>query len=61
MHSRMIQVTVVQDTYIRREQAPNVVNYRAHMEPFSMLHNMAHHAFNPLSIHYILRDHPNAH
>ena len=50
-----------QDTYIRREQAPNRVNYRVHMEPFSMLHSMLHFAFNPFSIHYILRDHPNTH
>ena len=35
MHSRKIQVTAVQDTYIRREQAPNMVNYRVHMAPFS--------------------------
>ena len=36
MHSRMIPVTVVQDTYVRREQPPNMVNYRVHMDPFSM-------------------------
>ena len=35
--------------------------HSVHMEPFSMTHNMSHCAFNPLSIHYILRDHPNIH
>ena len=62
MHSRKIQVAVVLDMYIRREQAPNMVNYRAHMEPFSMSHFMSHsRTVNPPSIHYISRDHPNAH
>ena len=41
LHSRTIQVTAVQDTYIRREQAPNMVNYRVHMAPFSMLSLMS--------------------
>ena len=43
-------------------QAPNMVNYRAHMETFSMSHFMSHSSIvNPPSIHYISRDHPNAH
>ena len=42
MHSRTIQVTAVQDTYIRREQAPNMVNCCVHMAPFSMLRLMLH-------------------
>ncbi len=62
MHSRKIQVAVVLDMYIRREQAPNMVNYCAHMEPFSMSHFMSHtRTVNLTSIHYISRDHPNAH
>ena len=39
IHGLTIQV---RDTYIRREQAPNMVNYRVHMAPFSMLRLMLH-------------------
>ena len=60
----MIQVTAVQDTYIRREQAPNMVNYRVHMASFSMLRLMSHNhtvPSNPPPIYYISPDQPNAH
>ena len=42
IHGRTIQVTAVQGTHIRREQAPNMVNYRVHMAPFFRLRLMLH-------------------
>ena len=56
-HCRKNQLEFAQDKQGSREHAPNMVMQRGHMEPFSMWHL----APKPVRIHYISRDHPNAH
>ena len=57
MHCRKNQVELLQGSQSRREHGPNMVMHRVHMEPFSRRLR----ALQSPEIHYMSRDHPNAH
>ncbi len=60
-HCLKNQLGLSEDMNSRRKHAPNIVLHQIHMEPIMLPIPMRLRAPKFLNIHYILRNHPNAH